>query len=62
MGAVITTKSSKRANLELIENGVYTLEPRIAIANGGSIEEMIQVTKFGGVPISPMQKEIYLVK
>ncbi len=62
VGAVITTKSSKRANLELIENGVYTLEPRIAIANGGSIEEMIQVTKFGGVPISPMQKEIYLVK
>lgn len=62
IGAVISLKKSKLANLRLIENGVYTLEPRINIPNGGSIEEMIQVTKFGGVPITKIQDEIYLVK
>lgn len=62
IGAVISLKSSKRARLELIENGVYTLEPRISISNGGSIEEMIQVTKFGGIPLCDMQKELYLIK
>ena len=59
IGTLITLKLSKRARLELVENGVYTLEPRVQIPNGGSIEEMIQVTKFGGIPISPLQKEIY---
>ncbi len=62
IGAVISTKASKRANLELVEDGVYTLEPRISVVNGGSIEEMIQVTKFGGIPLSPLQKSIYLIK
>lgn len=62
IGAIISLKNSKRARLELIENGVYTLEPRISIANGGSIEEMIQVTKFGGIPLCNTQKEIYLIK
>lgn len=62
IGAVISIKKSKLANLRLIENGVYTLEPRINIPNGGSIEEMIQVTKFGGVPITKLQDEIYIVK
>lgn len=61
IGAIISLKLSKLANLELVENAVYTLEPRIQIENGGSIEEMIQVTKFGGVPISRLQKKIYLV-
>ncbi len=61
IGAVLSSKSNKRANLGLIENGVYTIEPRIAIPNGGSIEEMFLVTKFGGIPICKMQKHIYLV-
>lgn len=61
-GAVISLKASKRAKLNLIENGVYTLEPRINIANGGSIEEMIQVTKYGGIPLCDTQKELYIVK
>lgn len=61
-GAVITLKSSKRANLNLIENGIYTLEPRVNIANGGSIEEMVQVTKYGGVPLCDTQKKLYIVK
>ena len=62
IGAVISLKNSKRANLPLIENGVYTLEPRIQIANGGSIEEMILVTKFGGIPLCEKQEKIYIIK
>lgn len=62
IGAIISLKNSKKANLELVENGIYTLEPRVNIPNGGSIEEMIQVTKYGGVPISKLQDKIYLVK
>lgn len=61
-GAVISLRSSKRANLPLVENGIYTLEPRVNISNGGSIEEMIMVTKFGGIPLCETQKEMYLVK
>ncbi len=61
-GAIISIKTSKRASLELVENGVYTLEPRVNISNGGSIEEMIQVTKYGGIPICKPQKELYLIK
>ncbi len=62
IGAIISLKNSKRARLPLIENGIYTLEPRVNIANGGSIEEMVLVTKFGGIPLTNTQKEIYLVK
>ncbi|MDD2376419.1 MAG: M24 family metallopeptidase [Clostridia bacterium] len=61
VGAILSNKSNKKSNLGLIENGVYTIEPRIAIPNGGSIEEMFIVTKFGGIPVCKMQKEIYLV-
>ena len=61
IGAVISIKQSKRANLSFTEGGVYTLEPRINIANGGSIEEMVLVTKYGGVPLCNTQKEIYIV-
>ncbi len=62
IGAIISYKSSKRARLDLVENGVYTLEPRINIENGGSIEEMILVTKFGGEPLCQTQKKLYIVK
>lgn len=60
-GAVLSGRSNKRSKLGLVENGVYTIEPRIAIPNGGSIEEMFLVTKFGGMPVCKMQKDIYLV-
>lgn len=62
VGAVIATKNNKRANIPLSENSIYTLEPRIQIVNGGSIEEMIQVTKFGGIPICNTQKKLYIIK
>lgn len=61
-GTIITLKGSKRSRIELVENGIYTLEPRINIANGGSIEEMVLVTKYGGIPLCDTQKVLYLVK
>lgn len=61
-GTLIGTKESKLANLRIQKFGVYTIEPRIAINNGGSIEEMIYVTENGGVSLSRRQKELYLVK
>lgn len=60
-GALISPKQSKRANLKLVENTVYTLEPRINIENGGSIEEMILITKNGAIPLCNIQKELYLI-
>ena len=62
IGTIISKKGSKRANLPLVENAIYTLEPRINIANGGSIEEMIQVTKYGGIPLCKTQNKLYIVK
>ena len=61
-GALISYITSKRAHLKLVENGIYTLEPRINIKNGGSIEEMILVTKDGAMPLSDRQLELYLLK
>ena len=60
-GALISLRKSKRANLELAENGMYTLEPRVDIENGGSIEEMILVTKNGAIPLCKLQDELYLI-
>ena len=60
-GALISLRKSKRANLELAENGIYTLEPRVDIENGGSIEEMILVTKNGAIPLCKLQDELYLI-
>ena len=60
-GALISAKGSKRTNLKLVENSIYTLEPRIAIKNGGSIEEMILVTKTGGKIIGKRQENLYII-
>ncbi len=60
-GTSLSPKGSMRSNLFLKENGVYTIEPRIQIENGGSIEEMIQVTKNGGISLCRMQEDIYLI-
>ena len=61
-GTSISPKGYKKSALCLKENGTYTIEPRIQIKNGGSIEEMVQVTKNGGVTLCPPQKKLYLVK
>lgn len=60
-GTLLGTRENKLANLAVQKFGVYTIEPRISIPNGGSIEEMIYVTPNGGVPISNRQKKLYLI-
>ena len=60
-GALIAPKYSKRAKISLVETGIYTLEPRIDIENGGSIEEMILVTKDGAIPLCNIQEKLYLI-
>ena len=61
-GTSISPKGHKRSSLLLKENGVYTIEPRIQIENGGSVEEMVLVTKNGGTPLCPPQKRLYLIR
>ncbi len=61
-GTSLSPKGHKRSALFLQENGVYTIEPRIQIENGGSIEEMVQVTKNGGITLCPPQKKLYIIK
>lgn len=61
-GTSFSPKGHKRSSLFLQENAVYTIEPRIQIENGGSIEEMIWVTKNGGIPLCPPQKKLYIIK
>lgn len=60
-GALISLKSGKRANLKLVRSGIYTLEPRVNIENGGSIEEMIIVSDDGGIALCNPQKQLYLI-
>lgn len=61
-GTSLSPRGHKRSEMMLQENGVYTIEPRVQIENGGSIEEMVQVTKNGGVALCPPQKQLYLIK
>ena len=61
-GTSLSPKGHKRSGLNLQENGVYTIEPRIQIENGGSIEEMVLVTKNGGQTLCDRQEKIYLIR
>ncbi len=61
-GTSLSPRGRKRADMFLQENGIYTIEPRIQIENGGSIEEMVLVTKNGGVALCPPQKKLYLIR
>ncbi len=61
-GTSISPKGYKRSEMAIRENGVYTIEPRIQVPNGGSIEEMVMVTKNGGIPLCSPQKSLYLIK
>ena len=61
-GTSLSPKGHKRSGLNLQENGVYTVEPRIQIENGGSIEEMVLVTEGGGKTLCPRQEKIYLIR
>lgn len=61
-GTSISPKGYKRSEMALRENGVYTIEPRIQIPNGGSVEEIVMVTKNGGIPLCTPQKSLYLIR
>lgn len=60
-GTSLAPKGYKRSNFFLQEKGIYTIEPRIQINNGGSIEEMVLVTKNGGETLCPPQKCLYFI-
>lgn len=60
-GTSISPKGHKRSSMKIRENGVYTIEPRIQIPNGGSIEEMVLVTPTGGVTLCQRQSRLYLI-
>ena len=62
VGTIIGSRLEARSKIPLTLNGVYTLEPRIPVENGVSIEEMIIVTKYGGIPTYKFQKELYIIK
>jgi Xaa-Pro aminopeptidase len=66
-GALMAPKWERYNNLpylELEENNVFTIEPRLTIKDYGiaTIEEMVLVTKDGIEWLSNRQKEIYLIK
>lgn len=66
-GALLGPKWERYGNLPFIEveeNNVFTIEPRLTINNYGiaTIEEMVVVTQNGVEWLSERQKEIYLVK
>lgn len=61
-GTRLSKKIYKESNLNLKYNGVYTIEPRIMIENGGSIEEMIVVKENFSEFVSPIQKKLFLIK
>jgi len=60
-GVIISTGKKGLSALKLQHNGVYTLEPRIQIENGGSIEEMI-VVKETPEFLCERQERLYLIR
>ena len=61
-GTLLGPKSRKLSHLKIQPDAVYSMEPRIAIVNGGSIEEMIQVTHKGGIPLCAPQTSLWLIR
>lgn len=61
-GTLLSRKNRKLSHLRVQPNGVYSIEPRIAIPNGGSVEEMVLVTPEGGVALCQPQKTLYLIR
>ncbi len=61
IGTNLSSKKSKKSKRKLTKNAIYTIEPRIQIENGGSIEEMVLVTENGGVFLGKQQTDLYLI-
>ena len=62
VGTRLSRKGVKETEMFLHNTGIYTIEPRIMIENGGSIEEMIIVKGDKAEYISVRQTELYLIK
>jgi Xaa-Pro aminopeptidase len=60
-GTLIAPRENPRARKKLRDRGTYTIEPRIQIANGGSIEEMVLVTEEGCVSLCERQRDLWIV-
>jgi Xaa-Pro aminopeptidase len=52
----------QEANMPIEDGRVYTIEPRIAIENGVSMEEMILVTNDYIMPLTDTQKQLIYVR
>ena len=61
-GTLLGHEKNELAKLRIQQNGVYTIEPRIAIVNGGSIEEMVLVRDDKSVTLCERQMSLYLIK
>jgi Xaa-Pro aminopeptidase len=61
-GALLGREKNELAQLRIQPNGVYTIEPRIAIVNGGSIEEMVLVRDGQAETLCKRQMSIYLIQ
>lgn len=62
-GTNLTSSEKGTGGLKIQPNGVYTIEPRIALENGVSIEEMVVVRKNGQIEtLCPRQTSIILIK
>lgn len=46
----------------LAQGGTYTIEPRVKIPNGGSIEEIVRVTENGGEFLSDRQDRLLIIE
>ena len=60
-GTLLAPSDNPRGQKVLKDKGTYTIEPRIQIANGGSIEEMVLVTPNGGITLCDQQTKLWVV-
>jgi Xaa-Pro aminopeptidase len=60
-GTLLAPKENIRGNRTIQASGTYTVEPRIQIENGGSIEEMAVATAQGGIPLCARQEHLWII-
>jgi Xaa-Pro aminopeptidase len=59
-GTLLAPAENPRGQKLLKDQGTYTIEPRIQIPNGGSIEEMVLVTPTGGRTLCEQQTVLWI--
>jgi Xaa-Pro aminopeptidase len=61
-GTAISPSTNPRSHLYVQNHGVYTIEPRVPLPNGISIEEMVVVdTKQWNYTLCPRQTKLILI-